>query len=112
MELKERIDKFNNFLTNFEKASGATGLCEAVRSAAKICFEGLDTRPAWADPALVDPKYKDNVVAGYGDIRRKISKDIPLSRYRARMMAKKAAETKDPAATETPVDECTEKTAK
>ena len=49
MDLNERIKKFNTFLTNFEKASGATGLCEAVRSAAKVCFEGVKEDAPWMD---------------------------------------------------------------
>jgi len=92
MELKERLEKFDQFLTKFEKTSGATGLCEAVRSAAKVCFEGLGTIPSWADPGLIDPKYKDNVVASSRDIHRKVTHDIPLARYKARMMAKKKAQ--------------------
>ena len=102
MELKERIEKFDKFLTNLETNSGATGLCEAVRSAAKVCFEGLDTTPAWADPSKLDPKYRNNVIASSRDIHRKMFHDIPLAKYKARMAAKKAA---DPAATETPKDE-------
>lgn len=100
MELKERIEKFDNFLTNFEKASGATGLCEAVRSAAKVCFEGLDTLPSWADPATLDPKYKDNVFASSRDIHRKMYRDIPLAKYKARMAAKKAAKEVAPESAE------------
>lgn len=90
MELKERIEKFDKFLDKFEKASGATGLCEAVRSAAKVCFEGLDTNPPWADPGLIDPKYKNNLVASSNEIHRKVFHDIPLARYKARLKAKKA----------------------
>ena len=97
MELSERIAKFDKFLTNFEKASGATGICEAVRSAAKICFEGLTPNAPWADPGLIDPKYKNNVVASSSDIHRKMFQDIPLAKYKARMAAKQAAA---PAATE------------
>ena len=105
MDLKERIEKFNAFLTNFEKASGATGLCEAVRTAAQVCFEGLDNRPAWADPGLIDPKYKNNVVAGYGDIHRKLFHDIPLAKYKQRMAAKKAIPASVPVGTDAPVEE-------
>lgn len=92
MELKERIEKFDKFLDNFEQVSGATGLCEAVRSAAKVCFEGLDTNPSWADPGLIDPKYKNNVVASSNEIHRKLFHDIPLAKYKARLKAKKANE--------------------
>jgi hypothetical protein len=112
MELKERIEKFNTFLTNFEEASGATGLCEAVRSAVKVCFEGLGDYPAWADTSLLDPKYKDNVVAGAGTIHRTVFHDNPLAKFKARKMAKKAAEKEipatDPVGTDAPKDECAE----
>ena len=112
MELNERITKFDKFLTNFEAASGAKGLCEAVRSAMKVCFEGIDTSAPWMDPGTIDPKYRGNVVASFGDVRRKITRDIPLARYRARMMAKKPIPASDPVGTDAPVDECAEKTEK
>lgn len=90
MELKDRMVKFDDFLTKFAKASGASELCESVREAAKVCFEGLDTNPPWADPGLIDPKYKNNLVASSNEIHRKVFHDIPLARYKARLKAKKA----------------------
>jgi len=107
MDLKERIDKFDKFLSNFEKESGATGLCEAVRSAAKVCFEGLDTNPAWADPGFLDPKYRNNMIASSRDIHRKMFHDIPLAKYKARRAAQKAASISptDPVGTDAPVEE-------
>jgi len=105
MELKERIEKFNAFLTNFEKASGATGLCEAVRSAAKVCFEGIDTSAPWMDPGLIDPKYKGNAVASARDIHRKVFRDIPLAKYKARIAARKAIPESDPVGTDAPKDQ-------
>ena len=105
MELNERIEKFNTFLTNFEKASGATGLCEAVRSAAQVCFEGLDTSAPWMDPGLIDPKYKNNVVASSNDIHRRMFHDIPLEKFKKRMAAKKAIPANDPVGTDAPVEE-------
>jgi hypothetical protein len=112
MELKERIAKFDKFLTDYANASGATGLCEAVRSAMKVCFEGLDTSAPWMDPASIDPKYKNNVVAGYGELRRRMAKDIPLAKYRARVKARKAIPANDPVGTDAPVDECASKAEK
>lgn len=91
MDLKERIEKFNTFLTNFEKASGATGLCEAVRSAAKVCFEGVKEDAPWMDPKYLDPQYRNNAKASYKDIHRKMFHDIPNEKLKQRMAAEKGA---------------------
>ena len=90
MDIKERMDKFDAFLTKFAKASGASELCESVREAAKVCFEGIGDQPAWADPSLIDPKYKNNTVASFGDIHRKVFHDIPLAKLKERMRQKAA----------------------
>lgn len=101
MDIKERMNKFDDFLTKFAKASGASELCESVREAAKVCFEGIGGQPAWADPSLIDPKYKNNAVASFGDIHRKVFHDIPLEKFKKRMAAKNASE----AGTDAPVEE-------
>jgi hypothetical protein len=91
MDLNERIEKFNTFLTNFEKASGATGLCEAVRSAAKVCFEGVKEDAPWMDSKYLDPQYRNNVKASYKDLHRKMFHDIPTEKLKQRMAAEKGA---------------------
>lgn len=107
MDIKERMNKFDDFLTKFAKASGASELCESVREAAKVCFEGIGDQPAWADPSLIDPKYKNNAVASFGDIHRMKFHDIPLEKFKKRMAAKKALAASDPVGTDAPVEEGT-----
>lgn len=105
MELKDRMNKFDDFLTKFAKVSGASELCESVRKAAKVCFEGLDNQPNWMKQANLDPQYKDNVIASYRDIHRMKVHDIPLEKFKKRMAAKKALAASDPVGTDAPVEE-------
>lgn len=96
MELKDRMNKFDDFLTKFAKVSGASELCESVREAAKVCFEGLVNQPNWMKQANLDPRYKDNAIADYNTIHRMKFHDIPLEKFKKRMAAKKApAESAD-----------------
>lgn len=101
MELKDRMNKFDAFLTKFAKVSGATELCESVREAAKVCFEGLDNQPNWMKQTNLDPQYKDNVIADYNTIHRMKFHDIPLEKFKKRMAAKKASAV----GTDAPVEE-------
>ena len=90
MELKDRMNKFDAFLTKFAKVSGASELCESVREAAKVCFEGLDNQPNWMKQTNLDPQYKDNVIADYNTIHRMRFHDIPLAKFKERMRQKAA----------------------
>lgn len=90
MDIKERIEKFNTFLTNFEEASGATGLCEAVRDAAKVCFEGVEKDAPWMKECKLDPQYQNNCKASYKDIHRKLFHDIPKQKLAAKKATEKA----------------------
>lgn len=91
MELKDRLNKFDDFLTKFAKASGASELCESVREAAKVCFEGLDNQPNWMKQSTLDDPYKNNVIASYRDIHRMKFHDIPLEKLKKKRMAAKQA---------------------
>ena len=101
MNLKDRMNKFDDFLTKFAKASGAPKLCEAVREAAKTCFEGLENQPTWKNQSTLGDPYKNNTIASYRDIHRMKFHDLPLEKYKKRMAAKKASA----AGTDAPVDE-------
>ena len=101
MNLKDRMNKFDAFLTKFAKASGASELCESVREAAKVCFEGLENQPNWMKQSNLDPQYKGKVIADYNTIHRMKFHDIPLEKFKKRMAAKKASA----AGTDVPVDE-------
>lgn len=101
MNLKDRMNKFDAFLTKFAKASGASELCESVREAAKVCFEGLENQTNWMTQSNLDPQYKGKVIADYNTIHRMKFHDIPLEKFKKRMAAKKASA----AGTDAPVDE-------
>ena len=101
MNLKDRMNKFDAFLTKFAKASGASELCESVREAAKVCFEGLENQPNWMKQSNLDPQYKGKVIADYNTIHRMKFHDIPLEKFKKRMAAKKASA----AGTDAPVGE-------
>lgn len=101
MNLKDRMNKFDAFLTKFAKASGASELCESVREAAKVCFEGLENQPNWMKQSNLDPQYKGNVIADYNTIHRMKFHDIPLEKFKKRMAAKKASA----ACTDAPAEE-------
>ena len=105
MNLKDRMNKFDAFLTKFAKASGASELCESVREAAKVCFEGLENQPNWMKQSNLDPQYKGKVIADYNTIHRMKFHDIPLEKFKKRMAAKKASAASDPVGTDAPVDE-------
>lgn len=105
MNLKDRMNKFDAFLTKFAKASGASELCESVRKAAKVCFEGLENQPNWMKQSNLDPQYKDNVIADYNTIHRMKFHDIPLEKFKKRMAAKKASAASGPVGTDAPVEE-------
>lgn len=105
MNLKDRMNKFDAFLTKFAKASGASELCESVREAAKVCFEGLENQPNWMKQSNLDPQYKGKVIADYNTIHRMKFHDIPLEKFKKRMAAKKASAASDPVGTDAPVEE-------
>ena len=105
MNLKDRMNKFDAFLTKFAKASGASELCESVRKAAKVCFEGLENQPNWMKQSNLDPQYKGKVIADYNTIHRMKFHDIPLEKFKKRMAAKKALAASDPVDTDAPVEE-------
>ena len=105
MNLKDRMNKFDAFLTKFAKASGASELCESVREAAKVCFEGLENQPNWMKQSNLDPQYKGKVIADYNTIHRMKFHDIPLEKFKKRMAAKKARAASDPVGTDAPVEE-------
>jgi hypothetical protein len=116
MDINERIAKFDRFLTSYAEASGATELCEAVRSAMKVCFETAevfkDGKAPWMDPGLIDSKYKGNVVAPSQEIHRNMINQLKskaLAKYRAKKAAEKAIPADDPVGTDAPKDECAEK---
>ena len=105
MDLKDRLNKFDAFLTKFAKASGASELCESVREAAKVCFEGLENQPNWMKQSNLDPQYKGKVIADYNTIHRMKFHDIPLEKFKKRMAAKKARAASDPVGTDAPIEE-------
>ena len=105
MDLKDRMNKFDAFLTKFAKASGASELCESVREAAKVCFEGLENQPNWMKQSNLDPQYKGSVIADYNTIHRMKFHDIPLEKFKKRMAAKKASAASGPVGTDAPVEE-------
>ena len=105
MNLKDRMNKFDAFLTKFAKASGASELCESVREAAKVCFEGLENQPNWMKQFNLDPQYKGKVIADYNTIHRMKFHDIPLEKFKKRMAAKKASAASDPVGTDAPLEE-------
>ena len=90
MNLKDRMNKFDDFLTRFAKVSGAPKLCEAVREAAKTCFEGLENQPAWKTQSTLGDPYKNNTIASYRDIHRMKFHDLPLAKFKERMRQKAA----------------------
>lgn len=84
MILKDRINKFDAFLTKVGKVSGALGLCESIRTAAKVCFEGIDEQlDAMRDTDPDSPSYGKKV-ADYNTIHRMRFHDIPLAKFHAK----------------------------
>lgn len=106
MSFKEQMEKFNSFLTDFGEKCGAKDLCESVREAAKVCFEG-DFETVYDDVKQCLP---------YKDIHHKMFKgralDILKAKRAARQAAEKAAESgveynaADRVGTDAPKDEC------
>jgi hypothetical protein len=84
------MNKFDDFLTKFAKASGASELCESVREAAKVCFEGLENKPIWMKQSTLNDTHKNNEIPTYRDIHRMMFHDIPREKAKKIMAAKKA----------------------
>lgn len=103
MNIKDRMNKFDDFLTKFAQATGDSKLCESVREAAKVCFEGLENKSKWMEwmKQDTDDPYKKNGMLTYRDIHRIMFHKIPRERVKKLIAAKKASE----AGTDVPVDE-------
>lgn len=113
MTLHESIEKFNLFLDNMIAKTGAKELCEAVRTAAKSCFEadmvGLGVPGAGGESTQVTTGIPGASGESYSQWHRRRFHDEPLAKFKARLAAKNKAATPvadaDPAATERPQDE-------